>query len=293
VNNTTVTLTISINILYIWKRTLFPLKEINVELECSGSHTLYLLVGLNENMWTLIKNRTYFLYKLFFIHLFHCFYTFPRFRLSRHTTHKPQTNKKLIVYTFKYSVQENIFFLLSENKQYCIHEVVSESSRTVTVVTALVTDDDRGAKSHSHKPTALASHMTLCCEQTLFFVLSAIEDKTGRVYICWITVSEWHSCFKAGQMSARWWTFRATKHQQTAENVQKIWELIHKDHRWTIHELADTTGISYGVCQEILTGNLNMCRTAAKFVPRLLINIKSLWLTTTCLSFPIFPICRT
>jgi hypothetical protein len=39
-----------------------------------------------------------------------------------------------------------------------------------------------------------------------------------------------------------------------------------------IHELADTVGISYGVCQEILTENLNMRRTAAKFVPQLLTN---------------------
>jgi hypothetical protein len=49
---------------------------------------------------------------------------------------------------------------------------------------------------------------------------------------------------------------------KTTENVEKIWELIHKDCRWTIHELADTVGISYGVCQEILTENLNMCRIA-------------------------------
>jgi ribosomal protein S25 len=58
------------------------------------------------------------------------------------------------------------------------------------------------------------------------------------------------------------------------ENVEKIRELIHKDHCQTIHELADTAGISYGVCQEILliTENLNMCRTAAKFVPQLLTN---------------------
>jgi hypothetical protein len=59
---------------------------------------------------------------------------------------------------------------------------------------------------------------------------------------------------------------------KTTENVEKIWELIHKDHCWTIHELADTFGISYGVCQEILTENLNMRHTAAKSVPRLLTN---------------------
>jgi hypothetical protein len=40
------------------------------------------------------------------------------------------------------------------------------------------------------------------------------------------------------------------------ENGEKIRDLIHEDRRRTIYELADTTGISYGVCQ-ILTENLN------------------------------------
>jgi hypothetical protein len=33
----------------------------------------------------------------------------------------------------------------------------------------------------------------------------------------------------------------------------KIRELIHEDHRQTIRKLTDTAGVSYGVCQEILT----------------------------------------
>jgi hypothetical protein len=72
-------------------------------------------------------------------------------------------------------------------------------------------------------------------------------------------VSEWHSHFKAGwvsveddKCSGRPSTSKAT------ENVGKIRELIHKDHCQTIHDLADTVGISYGVCQETLIGNLNM-----------------------------------
>jgi hypothetical protein len=48
--------------------------------------------------------------------------------------------------------------------------------------------------------------------------------------------------------------------------------LIYEDRRPTIHELADTAGISYGVCQESLTENLNMRRILAKFVLQLLIN---------------------
>jgi hypothetical protein len=50
------------------------------------------------------------------------------------------------------------------------------------------------------------------------------------------------------------------------ENVEKIQELIH-DHHWTIHELTDTVGISYGVCQEILTENLNIHHIACLHVP--------------------------
>lgn len=57
---------------------------------------------------------------------------------------------------------------------------------------------------------------------------------------------------------------------KTAENVERIRELIHEDRRLMIHDLADNVGISYGVCQEILTENLNTRRIAAKFVPRLL-----------------------
>jgi bacterioferritin-associated ferredoxin len=59
---------------------------------------------------------------------------------------------------------------------------------------------------------------------------------------------------------------------KTTGNVEKIRELIHEDRRRTIHKLADTVGISCGVCQEILTENLNMRRIAAKFLPQLLTN---------------------
>jgi hypothetical protein len=49
---------------------------------------------------------------------------------------------------------------------------------------------------------------------------------------------------------------------KTIVNVEKITELIHEDRRRTIHELADTAGINYGVCQGILKEHLNMRRIA-------------------------------
>jgi hypothetical protein len=38
---------------------------------------------------------------------------------------------------------------------------------------------------------------------------------------------------------------------KTTENVEKIRELIHKDGRRTIYKLADTSMISYEICQQI------------------------------------------
>jgi hypothetical protein len=65
--------------------------------------------------------------------------------------------------------------------------------------------------------------------------------------------------------------------------LKKIWELIHEDRRWTIHDLTDTVGISYGVCQDISTENLHMCLIAAKFVPRLLTNDQKQQRINVCL----------
>jgi hypothetical protein len=96
-----------------------------------------------------------------------------------------------------------------------------------------------------------------------------LHEAFGEHSLSWTVVFEWHSHFKVGW---RLWTFRATKHHQNDRNVEKIRELIHKDCRRTIHQLADTVGITYGVCQEILSDNLNTRHVASKFVPWLLTN---------------------
>ena len=55
---------------------------------------------------------------------------------------------------------------------------------------------------------------------------------------------------------------------KTNEIVEKVHELVLEDRRRTIRQLSDMVGISYRICQEILTQDLNMRRVAAKFVPR-------------------------
>jgi hypothetical protein len=99
--------------------------------------------------------------------------------------------------------------------------------------------------------------------------LEMLHEAFGEHSLSRTAVSEWHSCFKAGRVSVEddEHSGRPSTSKTTA-NVEKIRDLINEDHCRTIHETADTAGISYGVCQEILTENLNMCRTAPSSLRR-------------------------
>jgi hypothetical protein len=54
--------------------------------------------------------------------------------------------------------------------------------------------------------------------------------------------------------------------RRKTENVEKLRELIREDLRRTMHEIAESVLIIYGVCQAILTENL----TCASLLPSLL-----------------------
>jgi hypothetical protein len=87
----------------------------------------------------------------------------------------------------------------------------------------------------------------------------AFEEHSLR----WTAGVEWHSRFKAGRGPVEDYERSGRPStSKTTENVEQIRELIVENRRWTVRELTDTVGISYGVCQEILTENLNMRRIA-------------------------------
>ena len=56
----------------------------------------------------------------------------------------------------------------------------------------------------------------------------------------------------------------------TTENVSKVRKAVLEDWQWTIHDICNIVGLSYGTCQRILLDELDVHRTAAKFAPRLL-----------------------
>jgi hypothetical protein len=113
--------------------------------------------------------------------------------------------------------------------------------------------------------------------------LEMLHEAFGEHSLSRTVVSEWHSRFKASRGSVDDECSGRPSTSTMTENAEKIRELIHEDHRQTIHELKGTAGISYRVCQEILTENLNMSHTAAKFVPRLLTNDQNQWHVNVCL----------
>ncbi|XP_068232134.1 protein GVQW3-like [Palaemon carinicauda] len=84
-------------------------------------------------------------------------------------------------------------------------------------------------------------------------------------------VFEWFTRFKSGQMSLEDQPCsERPSSSRKDENIIKIHELILEDHRRTIDELADLSGVSWSSCQRILDDELGMIRVAAKMVPCLL-----------------------
>ncbi|UYV78440.1 RPN2 [Cordylochernes scorpioides] len=72
------------------------------------------------------------------------------------------------------------------------------------------------------------------------------------------------------------------KFQRTDENVQKITDLMKENPRTTLLELEQDTGISKTTIGRIVTEDLKLKKTPAKFIPRFLTNEQKLCRLATC-----------
>jgi len=82
---------------------------------------------------------------------------------------------------------------------------------------------------------------------------------------------QWFSRFKAGRTSID--NDERSGRQVSSsmpEMIERMRQIIHKDHRRTNDEVSMLVGISHGTCHKILTEDLKMRHVASKFVPRLL-----------------------
>ena len=93
-------------------------------------------------------------------------------------------------------------------------------------------------------------------------------------------ISWWHRMtqtseqkrFKVAKLRFKIWNVQiACRH----ENVEKIRKVIHADGWRMIYDVCNILGLSHGTCRPIWNEHLNMMRTAATFVPRMLKNDKT------------------
>jgi len=54
---------------------------------------------------------------------------------------------------------------------------------------------------------------------------------------------------------------------RNGENLEKVYNAINADRRWTIDEISEITGLSWSSCQRMSTEDVNMKRVSAKLVP--------------------------
>ena len=83
-------------------------------------------------------------------------------------------------------------------------------------------------------------------------------------------VFQWHTRFKTGRTSVDDERTGRPTSCTTPETVARIQELIRRDRRLTIRDIAEEVEVSYGTCQRVLKEVLGMHSFAAKFVPRIL-----------------------
>ncbi|UYV75669.1 hypothetical protein LAZ67_13000961 [Cordylochernes scorpioides] len=97
------------------------------------------------------------------------------------------------------------------------------------------------------------------------------------------TISSAYTRFKAGRISIEDDPRQGRpKFQRTDENVQKITDLIKENPRTTLLELEQDTGISTTTIGRIVTEDLKLKKTPAKFIPRFLTNEQKLCRLATC-----------
>jgi len=82
---------------------------------------------------------------------------------------------------------------------------------------------------------------------------------------------EWFGSFKIGRTStANDDRSGRPSTATTPSKVEQVRAAVNQDRRRTIRDLCAEVGIGYGSCQRILTEQMNMHPTAAKFVPRVM-----------------------
>lgn len=99
--------------------------------------------------------------------------------------------------------------------------------------------------------------------------LEMLEKCFGNDSLKKTVVYQWHERFKSGRESIED-DERSGRPStsKTDENIDKVKEMLVKNRKLTIREIAEDLNIAYGSVQDILVNDLGLRRVAAKLVPK-------------------------
>ena len=102
-------------------------------------------------------------------------------------------------------------------------------------------------------------------------IKAELDSTLGESAPSFSTIKYWIAEFKRGRSSCED-EHRCGRPNEvtTPETIKKIHKMVLEDRRLKVRELADMAGISKSAVHRILTGNLDMKKMCARWVPRLL-----------------------
>lgn len=98
-----------------------------------------------------------------------------------------------------------------------------------------------------------------------------LHAQFGEATLSWSRVKVWCNEFKQGrERVANQAHPRRPRTSVTNENIARVRELIERDRRFTVLQISEELGVSYGSVQSIIRKQLGFRKISARWVPRLL-----------------------
>ncbi len=107
---------------------------------------------------------------------------------------------------------------------------------------------------------------------TMSVTVKAVQYVYGARSLSAVQIRHWFKLFAAGRTELVDLPRQARKCTgRSAENIQKVKDIVEADRRHTISAVSNISGISWSTCRRIITQDLGLVHKSAKFVPHLLL----------------------
>ena len=102
-------------------------------------------------------------------------------------------------------------------------------------------------------------------------IYEELKTVHGNVTVSMSTIFRWMKKFKSGNLSVENAPYSGRpKSAMTKMNVDAVKSMVTEDARYTVFDIAKSLGVSSGTVHKILTEELNLQKSSARWVPHLL-----------------------